>query len=82
MADRILVVDDDPGMQLALLESLRKRGYDVEPARSAEEALQKVHHTVYDIIVLDMRLPGMSGIGKSSVVAQVNSRVMYGTCGS
>ncbi len=62
MPERILVVDDDPGMQAALQEVLNKRGYEGDAAFSAEEALQKVARTSYDLILLDVRLPGISGI--------------------
>ncbi|NTV43086.1 MAG: sigma-54-dependent Fis family transcriptional regulator [Syntrophobacteraceae bacterium] len=62
MPERILVVDDDPGMQAALQEVLKKRGYEGDSAFSAEEALQKVARGSYDLILLDVRLPGISGI--------------------
>ncbi|HOI95457.1 MAG TPA: sigma-54 dependent transcriptional regulator [Syntrophobacter fumaroxidans] len=62
MAEKILIVDDDPGMQIALNEFLKKRGYETDSAVSAEEALDRVKHTSYDLIFLDVRLPGMTGI--------------------
>jgi len=62
MAEKILIVDDDPGMQIALNEFLKKRGYETDSAVSAEEALDRVKHASYDLIFLDVRLPGMTGI--------------------
>ena len=41
MTERILIVDDDPGMQIALNEFLKKRGYEADSAVSAEEALER-----------------------------------------
>ena len=58
---RILVVDD----QLAVLESmqalLRISGYKVETARSGAEALTALLQTAYDLLLLDLRMPGMGG---------------------
>ena len=62
MAERILVVDDDRGMQSALGEVLKKRGYQRDSALSAEEALEKMAVIRYDLVLLDVRLPGMSGL--------------------
>lgn len=62
MPERILVVDDDPGMQAALQEVLAKRGYEGDSAFSAEEALEKTAANSYDLILLDVKLPGISGL--------------------
>lgn len=62
MPERILVVDDDAGMQAALQEVLAKRGYEGDSAFSAEEALEKTAVNSYDLILLDVRLPGISGL--------------------
>lgn len=62
MSERILIVDDDPGMQVALHEVLKRRGYEGETASSAEEALQKLDQNTFDLILLDVKLPGMSGL--------------------
>ncbi len=62
MPARILVVDDEPSMQMALREFLAKRGYETDVAGSAEAGLEKIRQKVYDLILLDIRLPGMSGI--------------------
>ena len=63
MNDTILVVDDDASIRFALSEALKKGGHpDVDTASSAEEALTKASRTNYDVILLDVRLPGMSGI--------------------
>jgi CheY-like chemotaxis protein len=59
---RILAVDDDPSVQAALGKALRKRGYHVDLSPSAEEALARMERTTYSLILLDVNLPGMSGI--------------------
>ncbi len=60
--NRILCVDDEPQILRALAANLRARGYEVDLAASGEEALHMAiaHHP--DAVVLDLGLPGMSGI--------------------
>lgn len=62
MDERILIVDDDEGMQFALAEVLKQGKYQVEIAASAEMALEKLKQNRFDLIFLDIRLPGMSGL--------------------
>ena len=61
MAKRLLVVDDDPGLLLAVAETLRAEGYDVKTARRGAEALIIVAQTLPDLIISDIRMPGMDG---------------------
>ena len=58
----ILVVDDDESLRGILNEVLTEDGYSVTVASSGEEALAVVRLQQYDIVVLDVRLPGMSGL--------------------
>ncbi len=57
----ILVVDDEPASLKLLTDLLTKQGYDVRPADSGELALESVRATVPDLILLDLRMPGLSG---------------------
>lgn len=61
MAKRLLVVDDDPGLLLAVSETLRADGYEVKTARRGAEALGIVAHSLPDLIISDIRMPGMDG---------------------
>jgi DNA-binding NarL/FixJ family response regulator len=61
MAKRLLVVDDDPGLLLAVSETLRAEGYDVVTARRGADALVRVAESVPDLIISDIRMPGMDG---------------------
>ena len=61
MAKRLLVVDDDPGLLLAVSETLRAEGYEVKTARRGAEALMVVAQSLPDLIVSDIRMPGMDG---------------------
>ncbi|MDO8834874.1 MAG: sigma-54 dependent transcriptional regulator [Vicinamibacterales bacterium] len=58
----ILVVDDEPGVRNALSGVLRDEGYDVEVADSGEGCLDRTTRAVYDVILLDIWLPGIDGL--------------------
>jgi DNA-binding NtrC family response regulator len=59
---RILVIDDDPGARNVLSVMLRQAGYAVEAADSGERGLELALSGIFDVIVSDMRLPGISGL--------------------
>jgi two-component system, OmpR family, KDP operon response regulator KdpE len=59
---RILVVDDDPQIRRAMKATLTSRGYEVSDSRDGEEALEKLRSETYDLLLLDMNMPGMGGI--------------------
>jgi two-component system, OmpR family, KDP operon response regulator KdpE len=59
---RILVVDDDPQIRRAMRTTLTARGYEVADARNGEEALEELRSAAYDLVLLDMNMPGMGGI--------------------
>ena len=58
----ILVVDDEPGVRSSLGGVLRDEGFEVETAASGEECLDRAAHRAYDVIVLDVWLPGVDGL--------------------
>lgn len=58
----VLIVDDDRVTLNLLAEGLRDLGYVVSTAASGMAALELVAHTTFDLAVLDMRMPGMSGL--------------------
>ncbi len=60
--DRILIVDDEPILLKGLKFSLSQEGYKVETALDAEEAMEHLEDDKFDLMVLDVMLPGMSGI--------------------
>jgi len=61
MPKRLLVVDDDAGLLLAVSDTLRAEGYNVMTARRGSEALVRVAETLPDLIISDIRMPGMDG---------------------
>lgn len=58
---RVLIVDDNEGMRLALTKFLTKTGYVVATAASGENAISMVADGGYDVALIDLRMPGMSG---------------------
>jgi DNA-binding NtrC family response regulator len=59
---RLLIVDDDDDMRQDLARLFRKQGHEVTAAVSGEDALNKAAHARFDVALLDLHLPGMSGI--------------------
>ena len=62
MADRILVVDDEPGMRRSLAIMLRRDGYEVCEASGGKEALEQVGDHVLDLVIADLRMAPVSGL--------------------
>ena len=59
---KVLLVDDDPLVRRALRMTLASAGYTVEEAWTGEDALEKVNVGGADLILLDLRMPGMGGL--------------------
>ena len=59
---RILVVDDETPIRTTMGDMLRRRGYDVVTAANGEEALALIHQRPFDLLLLDLKMPGLSGI--------------------
>jgi DNA-binding response OmpR family regulator len=57
----LLIVEDDPHLRLALRDNLRDEGYDVAVAASAREAEPLLRARAYDLLILDVMLPGEDG---------------------
>jgi two-component system KDP operon response regulator KdpE len=57
-----MVVDDDPQIRRVLRTALVAQGYEVVDARNGEEALETIRDGKLDLIILDVNMPGMSGI--------------------
>ena len=58
----ILIVDDEPGVRSALGGVLRDEGYEVEAVDSGEACLERLPRQTYDVVLLDIWLPGMDGL--------------------
>ena len=60
--NNILVADDEESMRWVLSKALRKKGFNVELARDGDEALRLIKENVYDLALLDIKMPGLTGL--------------------
>ncbi len=74
----ILVVDDEPGVRSSVTGVLRDEGFDVEAVATGEDCLAHVAERAYDVIVLDIWLPGIDGLTtlKRLTERQVDAQVV------
>jgi two-component system, OmpR family, KDP operon response regulator KdpE len=61
-AAKILVIDDDPQIRRVMRSTLTAHGYQVNDARTGEEGLEELRNSNYDLVLLDMNMPGMGGM--------------------
>ena len=59
---KVLIVDDDGSIRRALSGTLQGMGFAVDAASTGEAALQLVGQTAFDVVLLDINMPGMGGI--------------------
>jgi two-component system, OmpR family, alkaline phosphatase synthesis response regulator PhoP len=59
---RILLVEDEPGVAMVVADLLRAQGHIVEIADNGESGLRKAVDEVFDLLILDIMLPGLNGI--------------------
>ena len=59
---RLLIVDDDPGIRDSLSRALGFEGYDVSTAADGDRALEMIGPSTYDVVVLDVMMPGTGGL--------------------
>jgi len=70
---RILVVDDEPNIRLPLVRALELSGYSAAGAKSGQRALEMLRAARYDVMVLDMRLPGLDGMEVMRAARQIQT---------
>src|ERR1043166_6027690 len=62
MSARILIADDEDGLRWVLEKGLRQAGYDVTGVKDAATAIRALEDEAYDLVFLDVRMPGMDGL--------------------
>src|SRR5215510_9542041 len=70
MNGRILVVDDDPAITMVLAQILAADGLEVETAYDGLAALEKIATKPFDLIVSDLRMPRLDGLGLYQALAE------------
>jgi two-component system KDP operon response regulator KdpE len=73
-AGRILVIDDDPQIRRAMRATLTARDYEVNDARTGEEGLERLRSAPYDLVLLDINMPGIGGLETCRII-RVGSEV-------
>ncbi len=73
--DSVLVIDDEPDMQLALRHALKKNGCDVQCAGNGAEGLKKFKENKFGLVITDMRMPEMSGMQVLQGIKAVSPKI-------
>ncbi|HEY7004883.1 MAG TPA: response regulator [Sphingomicrobium sp.] len=69
---RILLVDDDEEVRIVTSDMIRELGYKVAAVASGEEALAKVEHERFDLLITDVAMPGMNGVELARRVRKID----------
>jgi len=76
MNKRILVIDDDRAIRQSFILALDDTNYIVDTAESGEEGLQMINENKYNLVMLDLKMPGMDGIQTLIELRKVNKELM------
>ena len=74
--NRILVADDEESMRWVLSKALRKKGFTVDLAKDGDEALELIQADGYDLAILDIKMPGISGLDLLDRVREMKSDLL------
>lgn len=69
---KLLIVDDEENIGLLFKEELEEEGYEVDVASNGLEAIEKVKNGAYDLIIMDIKMPGMNGIQALNEIKNMN----------
>lgn len=67
-AQKILVIEDEENMRMLISEELQDEGFDVEVASDAQEGLTLLTSKDYDLVTIDVEMPGMSGLEVAGLI--------------
>jgi two-component system response regulator AtoC len=76
MTANVLIVDDDESMRFFLTEAITKRGYQALAVDSAEAGIEAVREKSFDLIIMDVRLPGMTGVEAIPHIREIDNEAV------
>ena len=68
---RVLIVDDEGELAFTLAERLALRGFAAEGTTSGEEALERIQQAPFDVVVMDVRMPGIGGLAAIRKISEL-----------
>lgn len=72
---RVLIVDDEDDFRETIVKRLKSRKIIAEGAEDGKKALELINNTVFDVIVLDVKMPGMDGIETLRLIKSKNPQI-------
>ena len=69
----ILIVDDDDQLRISFAKLLKEEGYDIRTAPTGEAGIAEVRHKIPDLVIMDVRLPGMNGLAAFAEIRGIDS---------
>jgi len=72
MGNRVLIVDDDPTLGRVMCRMLQSAGIEADSVLSGESALEKLSQNGYDLVFLDLRMPGLDGVETLRLIRESN----------
>jgi DNA-binding response OmpR family regulator len=75
MTKKILIVDDEKNIRITLKHCLENQDYVIESAVNGEEALHKLQTTNFDLILLDIKMPGLTGMEVLKKIREMGNKV-------
>lgn len=70
MVGRVLIVDDEDTLRLTIKTRLASAGFETDAAVDGEEAIEKLKHSSFDVVLLDINMPRMDGIAALGIISQ------------
>ena len=72
MKANILVIDDEESMRDSCLQTLSRKGYNVQTAEDGQQGLEMLKRKSFDLIILDLKMPGLNGMEVLKIIKQDN----------